>query len=382
MTIPRSRARTVSPPTLSSAGASRFGDRAYHRRVIHVPGQAFRLAAPASVRADAVPEIAALRPIDVAEAFRDLPGLALLESARPGRNARWSYLTADPVAVLTEPAAGTDPFAGRAQAADRLASADADARRGADGAARSAAIPRRPRRLPRATSSAMCSSGCRRRRRRPGAARCCGSACTTGRWPGTAGPGGRGSAARALDGDVARLDRRLAEVRAGSFPSARRRGARRSTRIGDQAVPTAPARTSCVHLVARRRGVRGRASRPSAAIAAGEIYQANLTRRLEAPFNADPWPLYRRLRTGDPSLFSAYVDLGHGAPGHGSVNGSAPARPRAILSASPEPFLSVTRDGHVSSDPIKGTRPRGRTPPRTRLSPASCSRRRRIGRRT
>ncbi len=50
-------------------------------------------------------------PIDVAERFRDLPGLALLESARPGRNARWTYLTADPVAVLDTPAAGPDPFA-------------------------------------------------------------------------------------------------------------------------------------------------------------------------------------------------------------------------------------------------------------------------------
>ncbi|TAL08446.1 MAG: hypothetical protein EPO00_07255, partial [Chloroflexota bacterium] len=38
--------------------------------------------------------------MDAAERLRDLPGLALLESARPGRNARWSYLAADPVAVL------------------------------------------------------------------------------------------------------------------------------------------------------------------------------------------------------------------------------------------------------------------------------------------
>ena len=97
-------------------------------------------------------------------------------------------------------------------------------------------------------------------------------------------------------------------------------------------------------------------------IAGGEIYQANLTRRLATRFDRDPWPLYRRLRTGDPSLFSAYLDLGGGAPGHASALGSAPARPRAILSASPEPFLSVTRDGRVSTDPIKGTRPRGRTP--------------------
>src|SRR4029078_1053095 len=37
------------------------------------------------------------------------------------------------------------------------------------------------------------------------------------------------------------------------------------------------------------------------------------------------------------------------------------ARPRALLSASPEPFLAVTSDGQVTTDPIKGTRPRGRT---------------------
>jgi para-aminobenzoate synthetase component 1 len=33
---------------------------------------------------------------------------------------------------------------------------------------------------------------------------------------------------------------------------------------------------------------------------------------------------------------------------------------RALLSASPEPFLSVDALGDVASDPIKGTRPRGR----------------------
>jgi para-aminobenzoate synthetase component 1 len=43
------------------------------------------------------------------------------------------------------------------------------------------------------------------------------------------------------------------------------------------------------------------------------------------------------------------------------VRGSAPARPRAILSASPEPFLAISPRGIVSTDPIKGTRPRGRT---------------------
>ncbi|MHB8399361.1 MAG: hypothetical protein ACYDCI_10585, partial [Candidatus Limnocylindrales bacterium] len=46
------------------------------------------------------PAVAAARPIDVAELFRDQPGLALLEAARPGRRSRWSYLTADPVAIV------------------------------------------------------------------------------------------------------------------------------------------------------------------------------------------------------------------------------------------------------------------------------------------
>ena len=63
--------------------------------------------------------MAATRAIDAAEAFRDLPGLVLLESARPGRNARWTYLTADPVAVLEAPSAGPDPFAVARRLVDR-----------------------------------------------------------------------------------------------------------------------------------------------------------------------------------------------------------------------------------------------------------------------
>jgi para-aminobenzoate synthetase component 1 len=89
-----------------------------------------------------------------------------------------------------------------------------------------------------------------------------------------------------------------------------------------------------------------------AAIGRGEIYQANLTRRLEAPFRGDPWPLFRRLRTGDPALFAGFLDLGP-SPLTGA--------PRALMSASPEPYLAVDADGTVSTDPIKGTRPRGRT---------------------
>jgi para-aminobenzoate synthetase component 1 len=86
------------------------------------------------------------------------------------------------------------------------------------------------------------------------------------------------------------------------------------------------------------------------AIAQGELYQANLTRRLESPFSGDPWPLYPRLRAGNPAAFGAYLDLGVSAEG-----------PRALLSASPEAFLAVDATGLVTTDPIKGTRPRGAT---------------------
>ena len=78
----------------------------YHRPVIH---SATDRSAPSVVRLEPLPEVATARPIDTAESFRDLPGLTLLESARPGRNARWTYLTADPVAILAEPAPGGDP---------------------------------------------------------------------------------------------------------------------------------------------------------------------------------------------------------------------------------------------------------------------------------
>src|SRR5688500_2021432 len=113
MTIPRSLALMVRSPLRPVCAL-----RAYHRAVIRTTsGQAARSettardAAPPTARLEPLPEAAGVRPIDVAEAFRDLPGLALLESARPGRNARWTYLTADPVAVLEAPAAGPDPFA-------------------------------------------------------------------------------------------------------------------------------------------------------------------------------------------------------------------------------------------------------------------------------
>ena len=79
-----------------------------------------------------------------------------------------------------------------------------------------------------------------------------------------------------------------------------------------------------------------------AAIAAGDVYQVNLTRRLSAPLpaGADVAALGAALALGNPAPFAAVVRL----PAHGVH----------VASASPERFLS-RRGERVWSSPIKGT---------------------------
>ncbi len=103
------------------------------------------------------------------------------------------------------------------------------------------------------------------------------------------------------------------------------------------------------HVASRptRDGFEAAVSRTVERIGHGEIFQANLCRRLEAPCAAPlVWPLYRRLRAASPAIRGAFFDLGAG---------------RALLSISPEIFLSV-RGRAVETRPIKGTRPRGKNP--------------------
>ena len=285
----------------------------------------------AGIRLEALPELVGVAPMDVAERFRDLPGLALFESARPGRNARWTYLTADPVAVIETPSAGPDVFASarrllRRLAADALDDANAPAFTGGLAGFLGYDLGRQLERLPELTLADQELPTLRLALhdwvlawdRRDGRA-----------W----------LAGRAVDELVGRLDRRLAEVVErldGPAPV-----------VATSDAPDGLEMRSGLDRAAYEAGV----ASIRRSIAEGDIYQANLTRRLEAPFRGDPWPLYRRLRTGDPALFAAYVDLGP-SPFTGA--------PRAIASASPEPFLSVTRDGLVETNPIKGTRPRGR----------------------
>ena len=281
--------------------------------------------------------IANARAIDAAEAFRDLPGLALLESARPGRNARWTYLTADPVAVLEAPAAGPDPFAVARRLVARLdrtpvvpagAPPFLGGLVGFLGYDFGAVLERLPAIAPADQDLPLLRLALH------------DWVVAWDRRTGHAWLGGR-----ALDGDGRRLARRLDEVHA-------RLGAPRRAR--PHSAPQAGVEGGDLELTFEsgldRTAYEAGVERIRQHIAAGDIYQACLTRRLETPFDGEAWDLYRRLRTGDPSLFSAFLDLGPG---------QLTGRPRALLSASPEPFLSVDARGVVKTDPIKGTRPRG-----------------------
>ena len=79
---------------------------------------------------------------------------------------------------------------------------------------------------------------------------------------------------------------------------------------------------------------------------AGDLFQVNLSQRLLAPLTEHPLDLYGRLRERNPAPFACYFDAGE----------------FQIASASPERFLQLSADGWASTAPIKGTRPRGKTP--------------------
>jgi len=112
----------------------------------------------------------------------------------------------------------------------------------------------------------------------------------------------------------------------------------------DDALPEARAlglRSSFTH-----RGYLDAVARVREYILAGDIFQANLSQRLEAPLREHPWSLYRRLRRVNPAPFAAYLDFGD----------------VVVASASPERFLGAPDGRHVEARPIKGTRPRGTGP--------------------
>ncbi len=78
-------------------------------------------------------------------------------------------------------------------------------------------------------------------------------------------------------------------------------------------------------------------------IAAGDIYQVNLSQRFCTPLPMHPFELYKVLRFINPAPFAGFLNWGE----------------IKILSSSPERFLRISGK-KVETRPIKGTRPRGR----------------------
>jgi len=86
-------------------------------------------------------------------------------------------------------------------------------------------------------------------------------------------------------------------------------------------------------------------------IAAGDIFQANLTQRFTADFTGDyplaPREAFSRLNTISPAWYGAYIETAplNDQPG------------RVLASTSPELFLELDSRGNIVTRPIKGTRP-------------------------
>ncbi len=80
-------------------------------------------------------------------------------------------------------------------------------------------------------------------------------------------------------------------------------------------------------------------------IAAGDVYQVNMSQRFQMEFSGDPFHLFQRLYKENPAPFFAFIQAGD----------------HQIVSTSPERFL-LQEGKRVETRPIKGTRPRGDTP--------------------
>ena len=75
----------------------------------------------------------------------------------------------------------------------------------------------------------------------------------------------------------------------------------------------------------------------------GDVYIANMTRRIWCNNNEDSFKIYEKLRNSNKAPFSAYMNF----------------KDFQVISSSPERFLSII-NGVVQTRPIKGTRPRGK----------------------
>ncbi len=143
---------------------------------------------------------------------------------------------------------------------------------------------------------------------------------------------------------------RAAEVRAllggdGGLPPASRTAAPVATAPSYPVLALEGAEAIGLRSTFTGRGYLSAVQRVREYILAGDIFQANLSQRFEAPMMEPPLAFYRRLRHENPAPFGAYLACDD----------------VTVLSVSPERFLSLN-GLQVETRPIKGTRPRGLGP--------------------
>ncbi|MEK3853639.1 anthranilate synthase component I [Cytobacillus sp. FSL H8-0458] len=85
-------------------------------------------------------------------------------------------------------------------------------------------------------------------------------------------------------------------------------------------------------------------NRAKSYIEEGDIFQVVLSQRLKAELTGDPFAFYRKLRVQNPSPYMYYLDFDE----------------YAVAGASPESLIK-TAGNKVITNPIAGTRPRGKT---------------------
>ncbi len=88
-------------------------------------------------------------------------------------------------------------------------------------------------------------------------------------------------------------------------------------------------------------------SRTREYVFAGDIFQANLSQRLDLCYALPSLHLYDTLRTVNPSPFAGYLHFGD----------------YELISSSPERLVSLDAEGWAETRPIAGTRPRGSLTP-------------------
>jgi anthranilate synthase component I len=76
----------------------------------------------------------------------------------------------------------------------------------------------------------------------------------------------------------------------------------------------------------------------------GDIFQVVLSQRMKASYEGNPFDYYRKLRIQNPSPYMYFIDFGD----------------NVVVGTSPESLIKVTGD-LVVTNPIAGTKPRGRT---------------------